>query len=157
MSLQPALRALVLLGVLAALMPVVLPRAGVAAETAAEPVAVMQGLDKITARVSRFDAPVAQVVTFGALSIVVRDCEKSAPEEQPENAAFVEITENRPGEQKLPLFSGWMFSSSPALSALEHPVYDVNLLECKGALRLPRPAAPAPTKPPGKSPGKTAR
>ncbi len=151
MRLTPALAALV------ALIPVMLPRASVAAETAAEPVAVMQGLDKITARVSRFDAPVGQVATFGALSIVVRDCEKSAPEEQPENAAFVEITENRTGEEKLPLFSGWMFSSSPALSALEHPVYDVNLLECKGAPRLPRPAAPAPAKPPGKSPGKTAR
>src|SRR5205085_1112111 len=113
---------------------------------------------KITARVSRFDAPVGQTVGFGTLSIVVRDCEKSAPEEQPENAAFVEITESRPGEERLRLFGGWMFSSSPALSALEHPVYDVNLLECKGAPRLPPPTpTPAPAKPPGKSRGKTAR
>src|SRR5260370_33476030 len=152
MRLRPALGVLVALIALIASISGALPRASAAAETAAEPVAVMQGLDKITARASRFDAPVAQVVNFGALSIVVRDCEKSAPEEQPENAAFVEITGNRPGEGKLPLVSGWMFSSSPALSALEHPVYDVNLLECKGALRLPRPAAPPPAKLPGQSP-----
>lgn len=128
--------------------------AAVAAEMIAEPVAVLQGLDKITARVSRFDAPVGQEVRFGTLSILVRDCRKSAPEERPENAAFIEIYENRPGEERRRLFSGWMFSSSPALSALEHPVYDVNLLECKGAAPPPAPSAPNPG---GKSAGKTAR
>ena len=128
-----------------------------AAEMTAEPIAVMQGLDKITARISTFDTPVAKPVNFGTLSIVVRDCEKSAPEERPENAAFIEITENRPGEETRRLFSGWMFSSSPALSALEHPVYDVNLLECKGAAAPPPPVAPPPAKSPGRSRGKTAR
>jgi len=118
-----------------------------APEMTPEPTAVIQGLDKITARVSRFDATVGAPATFGMLSIVVRDCEKSAPEERPENAAFIEIYENRPGEEKARLFGGWMFSSSPALSALEHPVYDVNLLECKGA----RVAAPAPPPAPAAS------
>jgi hypothetical protein len=124
----------------------------------AEPIAVMQGLDKITARVSRFEVPVGATATFFTLSVVVRDCEKSAPEDRPENAAFVEIYENRPGEEKSRLFSGWMFSSTPALSALENPVYDVNLLECKappGA--APAPAPPASPKPPSKSRGNTAR
>jgi len=124
------------------------------------PTAVMQGLDKITARVSRFDAPVGQAVRFGTLSIVVRDCEKSAPEDRPENAAFVQIDETRPKEQKSRLFSGWMFSSSPALSALEHPVYDVNLLGCKPPPGAPAPAAsstPSAPKSAGKSRGKTPR
>jgi len=132
----------------------VLRATGAVGAMSAEPIALLQGLDKITARVSRFDAPVGQSVTFGTLSIVVRDCEKSAPEDRPENAAFVEIYESRPGEGKLPLFSGWMFSSSPALSALEHPVYDVNLLECKATSGSP-PVPPAP-KSPGGSRGKTA-
>jgi hypothetical protein len=127
------------------------------AEMTPQPTAILQGLDKITARISRFEAPVGQAVTFGTLSIVVRDCRRSAPEDQPENAAFIEIYENRPGEVKSRLFSGWMFSSTPALSALEHPVYDVNLLECKGAGGSPPPAAPAPAAPPGKSRGKPAR
>jgi hypothetical protein len=134
--------------------------AGAAAMTP-QPLATLQGLDKITARVSRFETAVGKPVTFGDLSIVVRDCEKSAPEERPENAAFVEIYENRQGEQRTRLFSGWMFSSSPALSALEHPVYDVNLLGCKGASELPPPAAAAATPPAAKSAGssrgKTAR
>jgi hypothetical protein len=143
---------------LAALAPVV---AAAGASRAApgmtpEPIAVMQGLDKITARVSRFDTPVAKPVIFGTLSIVVRDCERSAPEEQPENAAFVEIYETRPGEEQRRLFSGWMFSSSPALSALEHPVYDVNLLECKGAPGGPPVPPPvSPVSPAGKSPGRS--
>ena len=152
---------------LGALAPAVLFWAtGAAAEMTAEPIAVMQGLDKITARVSRFEAPVGKTVTFFTLSVVVRECARSAPEDRPENAAFVQIYETRPGEEQRRLFSGWMFSSSPALSALEHPVYDVNLLECKGAI-APPPPAPAPSAPkspakspaisPGGSSGKTAR
>ncbi|MBO0738433.1 MAG: DUF2155 domain-containing protein [Alphaproteobacteria bacterium] len=103
-----------------------------------EPLAVLQGLDKITARVSEFEAPVGARVRFGTLSIRVRDCEKSPPEEPPESAAFIEIDEMRPGEDIAKrVFSGWMFASSPALSALEHPVYDINLLDCKAASGSP--------------------
>ena len=112
--------------------------------------ALLQGLDKITARVSKFEAPVGNVVRFGTLSIRVRDCERNPPEETPESAAFLEIDELRPGEARVRLFSGWMFASSPALSALEHPVYDVNLLDCRKASG----SADAPA---GKSEGKTAR
>ena len=129
--------------------------ANAAEDMTPEPIAVMQGLDKITARVSRFEAPVGKPVTFGTLSILVRDCQKSAPEERPENAAFIEIGETKPGEGKVQLFSGWMFSSSPALSALDHPVYDVNLLECKGTSAPP--PVPAPPSAPGRSRGKSAR
>jgi hypothetical protein len=129
-----------------------------------EPLALMQGLDKISARVSQFEAPVGTSVRFGTLSVVVRDCQRSPPEERPENAAFVEVYETRPGEDRTRLFSGWMFSSSPALSALEHPVYDVNLLECRPASGSPAPAAapapaatPTPASPAAKSRGKTPR
>ena len=145
---------------LLALAAMALAMAGaMAAEMIAEPLAQMQGLDKITARGSQFNAPVGQTVRFGTLSVTVRDCRRSPPEERPENAAFVEIYESRPGEAKERLFSGWMFSSSPALSALEHAVYDVNLLACRPASgSLPVPAAPAaPASPPGKSRGNTPR
>lgn len=128
-----------------------------AAEMLPEPTAQLQGLDKTTARVSQFDVAVGATVRFGNLSIVVRDCRRSPPEERPENAAFVEIYETRPGEAKERLFSGWMFSSSPALSALEHAVYDVNLLACKGGAAAPSAPAPSAPAPAGKSRGKTAR
>ena len=135
---------------------VMIAAANAAEDMIPEPIAVMQGLDKITARVSRFEAPVGKPVIFGTLSILVRDCQKSAPEDRPENAAFVEIGGTKPGEGKVSLFSGWMFSSSPALSALDHPVYDVNLLECKAVRAVP-PPIPPPAAPPGKSRGKTPR
>ncbi|HEX2117044.1 MAG TPA: DUF2155 domain-containing protein, partial [Alphaproteobacteria bacterium] len=54
------------------------------------------------------------------------------PEETPESAAFVEVRDIKPGETPKTLFVGWMFASSPAVSALEHPVYDVWVLDCKG-------------------------
>lgn len=114
-----------------------------------EPIAVLQGLDKISARTSQIEAPVGSTVQFGSLSIAVRDCEQSSPEDSPENAAFLQIYETPPGEDTKRLFSGWMFSSSPALSALEDPIYDVNVLECKAAAAPPPPVpdpatAPAP-------------
>src|SRR5204863_8178236 len=100
-------------------------------------------------------------VRLGRRSVIARECRRSPPEGRPESRAFVEIYEDRPGEARERLFSGWMFSASPALSALEHAVYDVNLLACRpasGSLPPPAPAAPAaPASPPGKSRGNPAR
>ena len=92
---------------------------------------IMQGLDKVTARVSTFEAPLGATVQFGTLEITVKSCDRTPPEEPPESAVLLEVMENRPDEPLSELFIGWMFSSSPALSALEHPVYDVWVLECK--------------------------
>ena len=91
---------------------------------------LLQGLDKITARVSTIKVPVGQTVTFGALQITARACDKHPPEETPEAAAFLEVVEVKPDEKPVLRFSGWMFASSPALSALEHPVYDLVVLDC---------------------------
>jgi len=109
--------------------------------------AVLQGLDKITARVSLIDAPIDQPVHFGTLVITVRTCVKRPPEEPPNTAAFLEIDEVRTDANSAAtklVFSGWMFASSPAISALEDPVYDVNVLDCKMATTA------APSKPPAK-------
>ncbi|HTQ34115.1 MAG TPA: DUF2155 domain-containing protein [Stellaceae bacterium] len=122
-----------------------------------EPIAVLQGLDKISARTSQIDAPVGTPIKFGTLSITVRDCEQSPPEDTPENAAFVQIYETPPGEDTKRLFSGWMFSSSPALSELEHPVYDVTLLSCKAASAPPPAPVPTPPAEPPSPRGKTQR
>jgi hypothetical protein len=117
-----------------------------AAAMIAEPIAELQGLDKVAARVSQIEAPVGRSVNFGTLSILVRDCETSPPEDPPNNAAFLQIYETPLGEETKRLFSGWMFSSSPAISQLEHPVYDVTLLGCKAA------SAPAPAPEPSPAP-----
>ncbi len=92
---------------------------------------VLQALDKVTARVSTVDVEVGTTFRFGTLEIVARTCDKRPPEEPPESAAFLDISEVRPGEAMTDLFHGWMFASSPALSALEHPVYDVWVLDCR--------------------------
>lgn len=101
--------------------------------TAAAPyeVAILQGMDKVTARVSTIEAPVGEVVKFGTLEIIARHCDKRPPEETPESASFLDIWEVREGEAAVSLFRGWMYASSPALSALEHPVYDVWVLDCR--------------------------
>lgn len=96
-------------------------------------IAVLQALDKVSARVSVLEVPVGKSVAFGNLEITARACDKRPPEETPESAAFLEIVEKRPGEAPATPFIGWMFASSPALSAMEHPVYDVWVLDCKNA------------------------
>jgi hypothetical protein len=95
-------------------------------------VATLQALDKITARISTLQAPIGVTVTFGTLDITVQRCAFHPPEEPPEDAGFIEIVDrgHDPSQPGMPVFSGWMFSSSPAISALEHPVYDVTLLGC---------------------------
>jgi hypothetical protein len=92
--------------------------------------ATLQGLNKITARTSSIDVALNEPVTFGTLEITVHRCWKSAPEEMRENEALMEIWEQKPGEEKTRIFNGWMFSSTPSISALENPVYDVTVIEC---------------------------
>jgi hypothetical protein len=98
-------------------------------------VAVLQGLDKVTARISPVRAPLETPTTFGTLEIVARTCRETPPTEPPESAAFLEIRELPPASDpdgpRTELFSGWMFASSPAVSALEHPVYDVWVVDCE--------------------------
>jgi len=116
------------------LLPALGAAALIAASTPAHAIqmneAVLQGLDKITARISTIKVGVGETVNFGSLQITVSACDKHPPEETPESAAFIQVVEQKPGEQPVTRFSGWMFASSPALSAMEHPVYDLWVLDC---------------------------
>jgi hypothetical protein len=117
-------------------------------------VAVLQGLDKVTARVSTVRASLEQPTQFGTLEVVARACRETPPTEPPESAAFLEIRELPPASDvdgtPVDLFSGWMFASSPAVSALEHPVYDIWVIDCaepiapiEGIQGVPETTAPA--------------
>lgn len=113
--------------------------------SSAAPVAVgvvLGGLDKVAARTAKFEANLKQQVFYNTLIITVQQCKTRPPEEPPESAAFLEIQESKPDGTKAKIFSGWMFASSPALNALEHPVYDVWVISCKTAPA--KTAAPAP-------------
>lgn len=99
-------------------------------EMIAKPAAKLQGLDKVTARTTTFTIAVGETKAFGSLRITLRACRENPPIDPPESAAFLEIVDAKPDEQATPVFSGWMFASSPALSAMENPIYDVWVLSC---------------------------
>lgn len=92
--------------------------------------AVLRTLDKVTARIATTTVGVGESFVLGTLDVTVRACDKRPPEETPESAAFLEIVERQPNEPAVSRFGGWMFASSPALNALEHPVYDVWVIDC---------------------------
>ena len=91
----------------------------------------LQALDKITARISTVEVPVGAARFYGTLEIPINRCAFHPPEVPPENAAFITVRDRGyDGLAPKQVFSGWIFSSSPAVSALEHPVYDLTLLAC---------------------------
>lgn len=93
----------------------------------------LQGLDKSVGRTRTFEATVGSTIQYGPLFIKIHACRKAPPIEKPESAAFLQIWEVPPGEEKSEwAFSGWMFASSPSLSAMDHAVYDVWVLDCVG-------------------------
>jgi hypothetical protein len=108
--------------------------------------AILQTLDKVTARTSTTTLPVGQPSAVGPIFIDVKTCQKTPQTEQPEAAAFLQVWEAKPkayGKQDEEtksqwVFSGWMFASSPALSAMNHPIYDVWVKDCVNDLATPK-------------------
>lgn len=93
--------------------------------------ATLQMLDKVTARVSRLEVRPLLPSSFGNIDVMVKKCWRAPSDQRPEQAALIEVYERKPGgSQSEMIFSGWMFASSPALSALQHPVYDITLISC---------------------------
>ncbi|MBP0491872.1 DUF2155 domain-containing protein [Pararoseomonas indoligenes] len=97
----------------------------------AKRVAQLQALDKVTARITVLDATVNQPVTFGTLSITVRACSARPPDEVPDAAAFLEVRDSTAQASAPPAFRGWMLANAPAAHMLEHPVYDLRILDCR--------------------------
>ena len=115
--------------------------------------ALFSGLDKITGRIITFDAAIGETVQFGALQVTPRVCYTRPPTETTNTDAFIEVDEvTLQGDVKR-IFTGWVFAASPGLHAVEHPIYDVWLTDCKNpvvaATAPPEPPAPAaqPAKP----------
>ncbi|MAC61119.1 MAG: cellulase-like protein [SAR116 cluster bacterium] len=95
--------------------------------------AQFSALDKITARIEKLELNLNDEEVLGSLTIILKSCQNRPPDYLPESAAYVEIYDklNKNYEEGTLIFSGWMFSSSPAISALEHPIYDIFLISCK--------------------------
>lgn len=96
----------------------------------------LRALDKVTARTFDYTVPIGDSLDFGSLTIHARHCEKTPPTELPETYAFLQIDDRlltedgEEAEEGARLFSGWMFASRPAISALDHRVYDVWVIGC---------------------------
>ena len=95
--------------------------------------AQFNALDKTTARIKKLEIYLDEEQVLGSLTIILKSCQNRPPDFLPESAAYVEIYDNlnQTSNDNNLIFSGWMFSSSPAISALEHPVYDISLISCK--------------------------
>jgi hypothetical protein len=110
-----------------------------AAETIANPIASFSGLDKITGRITNFDVYIDETVQFGALQITPRVCYTRPPTEAQRTSVFLEVDQVslKGGTQRI--FTGWMFAESPALNPIDHPVYDIWLVDCKQQSDTPPP------------------
>jgi hypothetical protein len=105
--------------------------------------ALFTGLDKITGRIINFDVAVGETVQFGALQLTPRACYTRPATETAKPDAFVEVDEVTLQGEVRRIFSGWMYSASPGLHAVEHPIYDIWLTDCKSpTIAAERPAEP---------------
>jgi hypothetical protein len=100
------------------------------------PTAVFAGLDKITGRIVSFEVAVDETVQFGSLQLTPRVCFSRPETEAPKTTAFIEVEQVDAANQLSSVFDGWVFASSPGLSAIDHPVYDIWLSECKGGTEI---------------------
>ena len=109
------------------------------AATISNPIAAFSGLDKITGRITNFDVYMDETVQFGALQITPRVCYTRPPTETQRTSVFLEVDQVslKGGSERI--FTGWMFADSPALNAIDHPVYDIWLVDCKQSSDTPPP------------------
>ena len=114
------------------------------AATISNPIAAFSGLDKITGRITNFDVYIDETVQFGALQITPRVCYTRPPTETQRTSVFIEVDQVslKGGSERI--FTGWMFADSPALNAIDHPVYDIWLVDCKQTSETPLPDKTSP-------------
>ncbi len=106
------------------------------ADKISNPVAVFDGLDKITGRIISFEVAINETVQFGALQITPRVCYSRPPTEAPQTDVFAQVDEIDEQKQLKRIFSGWMFADSPGMHGIEHPIFDIWLTECKGGTTI---------------------
>lgn len=104
------------------------------AERIKNPTAIFNGLDKISGKIQPFEVGIGETVQFGALQVTPRVCYSRSASETPQTTSFIEVDEVGLDKQIKRIFTGWMFASSPGLHAVDHPVYDIWLTDCKGGV-----------------------
>lgn len=104
------------------------------AERIENPIAVFNALEKVTATIETIEIPLDETKMFGIFEITPRVCYTRSSTERPQTTSFVEIDEVSTDQtERNRIFTGWMFAGSPGLHGVEHPVYDIWLIDCKPA------------------------
>ena len=113
------------LGLAAALMAPLTP---VTAQTASEAAgAQLRGIDKISGEIYEITIKTGQAAELDRLKITLTSCRYPVGNPAGDAFAALEVTDSIDGTR---VFSGWMIASSPALSAMDHPRYDIWVMRC---------------------------
>lgn len=95
--------------------------------------AILRGLDRISGTVGSFPISVDETVQFERLEVTLLACRYPKNDISADAFAELEIKDIREDDVR---FKGWMFASSPAVSALDHPRYDIWVLSCRNSGEL---------------------
>ncbi|MEQ1715475.1 MAG: DUF2155 domain-containing protein [Hyphomicrobium sp.] len=114
------------------------------AERIENQVAIFSALDKVTARISKFEVELNKTAEFGGIKVTPRACYSRSTTDEPKTTTFVEVDEVQLDGKEKRIFTGWMFAESPGLYGVEHPTFDVWLTECQKPLKATAQKAPEP-------------
>ena len=88
-------------------------------------------LDKISSKTSQLSLNIGQKTKFENLIIKILKCKNSEFDDNPEVTAYMQVQDvTLKNNDKVFVFNGWTFSSSPSISLFDHPVYDIWLIKC---------------------------
>jgi hypothetical protein len=94
---------------------------------------LLQLLDKSTATTKVVELSIDNEIKFGNIMIKLHKCWQAPLSQIPESKALIEVNEknnNSYSKEVKNIFLGWMFASSPSISSLQHPIYDITILKC---------------------------
>ena len=96
-----------------------------------EKYAELNVLDKVSSKTSSITINIGQEIVFQNLLINVLKCQNSKFDDNPEITAYMQVTDLKStNNNKVYIFNGWTFASSPSIRPFDHPVYDIWLKRC---------------------------
>ena len=88
-------------------------------------------LDKVSSKNTIIKLNIGEEKKFQNLLIKVLKCKNSKFDDDPEITAYIQVKDlNISNNEKVFVFNGWTFSSSPTIRPFDHPVYDIWLTKC---------------------------
>jgi len=88
-------------------------------------------LDKVSSKTSNIKVKIGEKLIFQNLLINVLKCQNSKFDDDPEVTAYMQVTDLKStNNDKVYIFNGWTFASSPSIRPFDHPVYDIWLKKC---------------------------